>query len=77
MICIFELENNNYYIENTNNPEIRFQEHIDGNGSHWTRLYRPIKIVKVITSLLPDELITQINKYKMMYGSDRVKSELD
>ncbi len=50
------LENNKYYVGFTNrNVNIRFQEHIDGDGSKWTRIYKPLQLINVIPGDLQTE----------------------
>ena len=47
-IYILLLKNNKYYIGKSNNVEKRFSDHLNDNGSTWTKLYKPIKIIKTI-----------------------------
>ena len=44
-IYILELENNKYYVGVSNNHERRIERHMNGNGSEWTKLYKPIRII--------------------------------
>lgn len=47
-IYILELEDNKYYVGKTNEPEFRLEKHFDGNGSSWTQIYKPIKVLDII-----------------------------
>jgi predicted GIY-YIG superfamily endonuclease len=46
-LYVLELENFKYYVGQTNDVYARFQEHKEGYGSSWTRLHKPIKILKI------------------------------
>ena len=51
IIYILKLENNKYYCGKTNKSvQSRFEEHKNKEGSEWTRLYKPIKIISFRTS---------------------------
>ncbi len=46
-IYILKLEQNKYYIGKTNNPKLRLKQHINNNGSSWTKKYKPVSILKI------------------------------
>ena len=43
-----KLDEEKYYVGKSNNVKKRYKEHITGNGSAWTRMYKPISIHKII-----------------------------
>ena len=47
-IYVLKLEQNKYYIGKTNNINTRLNDHMSGNGSQWTKKYKPIEIIQVI-----------------------------
>ncbi len=47
-IYILKLEQNKYYVGLTKYPESRIQEHFNGTGSAFTKLYKPLLIIKQI-----------------------------
>jgi len=49
-IYILQLENNKYYIGKTENPDFRLKSHFNSNGSVWTKKYKPIKVLKLISN---------------------------
>ena len=49
-IYILQLEDNKYYIGKTENPEFRLNSHFDSYGSAWTKKYKPIKVLKLISN---------------------------
>jgi putative endonuclease len=46
-LYIIECEDGTYYTGTTNNVERRWQEHLEGTGSDYTRKHRPKEIVFV------------------------------
>lgn len=73
-VYALKLENNKYYIGKTNKDVVdRYNEHLAGNGSEWTRLYKPIGIVKSqqSSSIFDEDNITK--EYMMKYGIDNVR----
>ena len=78
MITIYalELETNKYYVGQTHRgtgANIRFQEHKSGNGSEWTKLYKPISIIETYEteSLFEEDILTK--KYMIKYGIENVR----
>ena len=47
-IYVLKLDEGKYYIGKTNNPNVRISEHFKSDGSNWTRIYKPIKIINII-----------------------------
>ena len=43
-IYTLQLDEGFYYVVSSKNVQARFQQHLQGNGSAWTRLHRPIRI---------------------------------
>ena len=72
MLCIYKLYHDKYYIEKTTDPQNSFQRHVDGIGSHWTRLYSPIMIIDSINIDSDDDIKNVINNYKLEYGSKNI-----
>lgn len=57
-IYVLKLEQNKYYIGKSNNIDIRLNDHMNGNGSQWTKKYKPIEITEVILIAM---ILTKIN----------------
>jgi hypothetical protein len=72
-IYVLQLENNKYYIGKTENPKIRLENHFKSNGSEWTKLYKPIKIIEIIPDCdnYDEDKYTKI--YMDKYGIDNVR----
>jgi predicted GIY-YIG superfamily endonuclease len=71
-IYTIELENSKFYIGRSNIPKQRILNHFKENGSEWTKLYKPIKIISQIKGDNIDE-----EKYTLLamkkYGIDNVR----
>lgn len=72
-IYILKLQDNNYYVGKAKDVNKRFQQHISGNGSSWTKKYKPIEIVKVINNCSPFEEDKQVKELMSLYGIDKVR----
>jgi predicted GIY-YIG superfamily endonuclease len=75
-IYALKLESNKYYVGQTHRAtgaNIRFQEHKSGNGSEWTKLYKPISILETYEteSLFEEDILTK--KYMIKYGIENVR----
>ena len=72
-IYIIRLEGGKYYIGKSDNVMNRYQQHIDGNGSAWTRKYKPISLEKIIKNVSSFEEDKITKEYMSKYGIDNVR----
>lgn len=72
-IYILKLANDRYYVGKTNNVEKRYQEHLDGNGSLWTKTYKPLSIEKVLDLISDFDEDKYTKEYMAKYGIDKVR----
>ena len=72
-IYILKLKDNNYYVGKTKDVNKRFQEHISGNGSSWTKKYKPCEILKIINNASIFEEDKQVKEMMSIYGIDKVR----
>jgi hypothetical protein len=72
-IYVLKLENNKYYIGKTNNPKFRIENHFNSNGSQWTKLYKPLELIELITNCddYDEDKYTRI--YMDKYGINNVR----
>jgi len=72
-IYIFKLENNKYYIEKSNNQEMRTLAQIINSNYEWTKKNKPIAIEEIIRDA--DIFDTDLYTYRYMdkYGIDNVR----
>jgi len=45
-VYVLECEDGKYYVGSTQNRKQRFKQHERGRGSQWTRLYKPIRVLR-------------------------------
>lgn len=66
-IYILQLEKDKYYVGFTERKDgERFKEHFTGNGSLWTKTYKPIQVIEWRKGTLEDEdrvTLEMMNKY--------------
>ena len=72
-IYVLRLEGGKYYVGKSNNVINRYQEHLNGNGSAWTRKYKPISLEKTIANVSPFEEDKVTKEYMSKYGIDKVR----
>jgi len=72
-IYILKLKEGKYYIGKTNNIEKRWNEHITGNGSGFTKKYKPISLIKTIKSISHFDEDKYVKEYMSQYGIDNVR----
>ena len=72
-IYILKLREGKYYIGKTKNVEKRFNEHIAGNGSGWTKKYKPISLIKSIVSTSYFDEDKYVKEYMAKYGIENVR----
>ena len=67
-IYILKLEQNKYYVGLTKYPESRIQEHFNGTGSAFTKLYKPLLIIKQIQTYDRYDEDKIVKQYMSKYG---------
>jgi predicted GIY-YIG superfamily endonuclease len=72
-LYVLELKNGKYYVGTTNNLQRRFQEHVDGTGSVWTRKYAPLGIERsvIVDGPLHEDRVTK--ELMLKHGIDNVR----
>src|SRR5689334_10973236 len=71
-LYVLALEDGFYYVGKSLSPDSRIAQHFAGNGSLWTQLHRPIRLLetRAIRDMSEDELTL---RYMEQYGVDRVR----
>ena len=72
-IYVLKLQGGNYYIGKSNDVIGRYQEHLQGNGSAWTRKYTPLSLVESRDNVSPFEEDKVTKEYMAKYGIDKVR----
>lgn len=76
VVYILKLQHDKFYVGKTTNINRRYQEHLDGNGAEWTKLFKPVQLLQTIElvgdfSDFYEDLYTK--KYMKMYGVANVR----
>jgi hypothetical protein len=72
-IYILKLQGNHYYVGKTDNPQKRFQEHLRGSGSAWTKKYKPLCIEQVISNQTDFDEDKYVKICMNKYGIENVR----
>ena len=73
VIYILQLTGGRYYVGKTNNIARRYQEHLNGSGSAWTRRWPPTTLVKTVDATSPFDEDKTVKEYMAKYGIDKVR----
>ncbi len=57
----------------SDNPMKRYQEHLSGSGSAWTRKYKPVGIEKIVERASPFDEDKWVKIYMEKHGIDKVR----
>lgn len=72
-IYILRLEGGKYYVGKSNNVIERYQQHLSGSGSAWTKKYKPVQLLRTITDASPFEEDRYVKEYMSKFGIDKVR----
>ncbi len=72
-IYILELENNKYYIGKSNIPDIRIENHLNSNGSEYTKVYKPLRLIEIINDCDDFDEDKYTLQYMDKYGVNNVR----
>ena len=68
-----KLKEKKYYIGKTKNIEKRWNDHITGNGSGWTKKYKPISLITTVLSTSYFDEDKYVKEYMSKYGIENVR----
>ena len=72
-IYILKLQGGRYYVGKSENPMKRYQEHVEGRGSAWTKKYKPLSVLKIIPNASPFDEDKYTKEYMATHGIDKVR----
>jgi len=72
-IYVLRLEAGKYYIGKSDCVIKRYEQHMQGNGSAWTRKYKPVSLEKTIKNVSPFEEDKVTKEYMSKYGIENVR----
>lgn len=73
IVYILKLEQDKYYVGRTTNLDRRLLEHFNGDGSEWTKKYKPVKLVEKIENCNNYDEDKYTKMYMDKYGIDHVR----
>lgn len=71
-IYVLKLQHDKYYVGKTSNPYFRVESHFNSEGSEWTKINKPVKLLELIEGDDYDE-DKYTKKYMDKYGIDNVR----
>jgi len=72
-IYILRLEGGRFYVGKSHNPMKRYEEHVRGEGSAWTRRYRPVGVERIVSQASPFDEDRYTKEYMSLHGIDNVR----
>jgi hypothetical protein len=72
-IYILRLKGGRYYIGKSDNVNARYQQHLNGSGSAWTRKYAPLSLERTIEHASAFDEDKYTKEYMAKYGIDKVR----
>jgi len=72
-IYILKLRSGKYYVGKSADPMVRYQQHLDGKGSAWTKKYKPVSLEKVISNASPFDEDKYTKEYMKKHGIENVR----
>lgn len=72
-IYVLRLTGGRYYVGKSNDVTSRFQQHLAGTGSAWTRKYRPIALEREIKNASPFEEDKITKELMAKHGIEKVR----
>jgi len=72
-IYILKLSNNKWYVGKSVDPIKRYKDHVNGCGSAWTTLHKPIYIEEIVGNMSPFDEDKITKEYMSKYGIDNVR----
>lgn len=72
-IYVLRLETGKFYVGKSKNVADRCKQHWGGNGSAWTKKYKPIAIEETVTGASPFDEDKITKEYMAVHGIDNVR----
>lgn len=72
-IYVLKLQGGKYYVGKSQDVIGRYQQHMNGEGSSWTKKYKPISLVESRDGVSPFEEDKVVKEYMAKYGIESVR----
>jgi hypothetical protein len=73
IIYTLKCEQGKYYVGRTDDVDKRYQQHLHGEGSQWTRKYKPHCVLNTYASTSPFDEDKTTKELMVQYGIDHVR----
>ena len=74
LIYVLALEDDCYYVGITHNLNLRYAQHLAGDGANWTTVHKPLRIIEVISEDATLQKENQVTRsYINRYGEEKVR----
>jgi predicted GIY-YIG superfamily endonuclease len=72
-IYVLKLERGKWYVGKAANVEARYQQHLNGQGSSWTKKYAPVELAETLRNVSPFEEDKKTKELMAKYGIQNVR----
>ena len=72
-IYVLKLEDDKYYVGFSKNVKTRIDQHFSGKGSYWTKIHKPIKVIKIYHNKDKGDEAIKTLKLMIKYGVQHVR----
>ena len=72
-IYVLSLEDNKYYIGKSVDAQVRFDQHLAGDGATWTAMYKPLDVLLVIDNCTDMDEDKYVKMCMASFGIDNVR----
>lgn len=72
-IYVLCLQGGNYYVGKSDNVTNRYEQHVKGYGSAWTKKHKPLWLEKTYENVSPFQEDSITKEYMSKYGIDKVR----
>ena len=73
LVYVLKLQDNKVYVGITMNFNLRWAQHMAGEGAKWTRMHKPLEVVEIITNASPGLEKAKTLEYMEEYGWENVR----
>jgi predicted GIY-YIG superfamily endonuclease len=72
-IYVLKLQGGKYYVGKSSDVIGRYQQHVNGQGSSWTKKYKPMSLLECKSDVSPFEEDKVVKEYMSKYGIENVR----
>jgi predicted GIY-YIG superfamily endonuclease len=72
-IYVLKLQGGKYYVGKSSDVIGRYQQHVNGQGSSWTKKYKPVSLLECKSDVSPFEEDKVVKEYMSKHGIDNVR----